>query len=377
MSCDLFARIALTSLASDVEEKLLLSHLNFSESGGSTGKNLSTYGNENVIKLHLDTWHINAFKSPSESDEDKRSRFRYILKYFIKLATLNNLDDTPALTKLRDAWNQTLPVKGELKNVEVKDRMQSKKIALLITSTPEKTYRDFAFSKFPIFNIFDAIALIYTVCIGEITVEQDAEFHLLQLKYILKSISSTGYISKHACPSTVAASWKHSSGSSFRVCFAFSCCGDKEQKTLESTARREYCEYLYNVRKTIFKDGIPNKNQPGNCAEALSWGAVCKDAGVYKSLCLSVLKDETFRCCTHCQGVAAGGRDERRVDIVDLFQISSLVDQSIPKQESKGSYVVCKLLPFKEIMKIKDSKGNKDQKKSYIEKSQKKIEKYL
>jgi hypothetical protein len=371
MSCDLFARMALTSLASDVEEKLLITHLNFSESGGSTGKNLSTYGDENVIKLHLDTWHNNAFESPSETDVDKRSRFRYILEYFIKLATLNDLDDTPALTKLQDAFNQTMPVKGILKHVEVKDRTQSKMVALLISSTPEKTYRDFAFSKFPIFNIFDAIALIYTVCVGEIKVEQDAEFHLLQLKYILNSITSTGYIPKHACPSTVAASWKHSMGSSFRACFAFSCTGNKNQKILESTTRREYCDYLYSVRKTIFKDGIKNKNEAGNCPEALTWGAVCRDAGVYKSLCLSVPKDETFRCCTHCQGVAAGGKEQRHVDIVDLFQISSLVDQSILKQESKGGYEYCKLLPFKEIMKIKGSKGGKVQKKSSVEKSQK------
>jgi hypothetical protein len=371
MSCDLFARIALTSLASDVEEKLLVTHLNFSDSGGSTGKNLSAYGDENFIKLHLDTWHNNAFQSRSESDADKRSRFNYILEYFIKLATLNDLDDTPVMTKLQDALKLTQPVKGKFKTLEVKDRIQSKKVALLISSTPEKSSRDFTFSKFPIFNIFDAIAVIYTVCIGEIKVEQDAEFHLLQLKYIVKSIASTGYIPTDACPSTVAASWKHSTDSSLRACFAFSCTGNKLQKAIESTARRDYCDYLYSVRKTIFKDGKPNDNEAGNCPEANTWGAVCRDAGVYKSLCLSVPKDETFRCCTHCQGVAAGAKDKRDVDIVDLFQSSSLVDQSIPKRESQGGYEYCKLLPFKEIMKIKGSKGSKVQKKSSVEKSQK------
>ena len=57
----------------------------------------------------------------------------------------------------------------------------------------------------------------------------------------------------------------------------------------------------------------------GNCPEYISWAAVCGEAGIYKTLRLSTLKDKSLKCCDKCDHLVEGAKRNLNIEIQDLF----------------------------------------------------------
>lgn len=51
--------------------------------------------------------------------------------------------------------------------------------------------RHFVFNRIPVFNIWDAIALIYTISIEDVFCEREAELYLYQLRLVAISLTET------------------------------------------------------------------------------------------------------------------------------------------------------------------------------------------
>jgi len=316
----LTSRLALTSLAAKVEHKLVLDAFNADDGRSSLTHlskgqdHLNEYHDQSVFKLHLATWINMSRISSTASDAVNKERFRHILHYFIEKAVRNNLGEHPA-TKILEKCHQKAMFKGPLEVVDMRHRIQKQEKPTLVSTSPEQKYRDWTFKNYPLHDFWDALALIYTISVGEVFDDREGELYLLQLKFIVRALNATGYIGRAGIPVTVGASWHVSEETPLRVSFAFSCVGGKQEmiREKENESRRRYCEFLYSVRKVIKltssenpssgntpkRSGAPNGS--GNCPEFVNWATVCQEAGIYKTLCLNIRKDETMKCCTHCE----------------------------------------------------------------------------
>jgi len=240
--------------------------------------------------------------------------------------------------------------------IDVKNRIQRQDKPVLITMPPEEKYRKWTFDAYPLHNIWDALALFYTLTVGEVVDEREGELYLAQLKYIAKALTATGYIARSACPAIVGAIWRVSEEIPLRVSFAFSCLGGKQAKIRdeENASRRRYCDFLYSISNTIKNTSLekhldPERcpNEAGNCAEFLNWPTVRRDAGVYRTLCLKIPKEETIGCCAHCKKTAEAAKS-KGMTVEDVFNKSSLVEPNCNSVTS--SYITCEIKGMEKII---------------------------
>ena len=173
-----------------------------------------------------------------------------------------------------------------LETIDIRLRIQSERQPSHVATTLEGRYRGWAYEMYPLHNLFDALGFIYTLCIDGIDCDRDGELYLLQLRFITASILATGCISRKGIPATVGASWQKTSNERLRVSFAFSCIGNEKQRVYENRSLCRYVDYLYAIRKPIDKSKKKAPNKPENCSEFLTWRMVCRDAGVYQTLCI-------------------------------------------------------------------------------------------
>src|SRR5271156_563754 len=201
---------------------------------------------------NLATWTKMSRLSPADSDASKKERFTAILEYFIAKARRNNFEDHPA-TKILEKCRDTAKGKSALECIDVRNPIQRQDKPVLITMPPEEKYRNWTFNAYPLHKLWDALALIYTLTVGEIVDEREGELYLAQLKYISKALTETGYLGRSACPAIVGATWRVSEEIPLRVSFAFSCLGGNQKKIREeeNASRRRYCDYLYSLSNVI------------------------------------------------------------------------------------------------------------------------------
>jgi len=124
----------------------------------------------------------------------------------------------------------------------------------------------------------------------------------------------------------------------------------------------DYINYLYSISNTIKNTSLekhlgPERcpNEAGNCAEFLNWPTVCRDAGVYRTLCLKIPKEETIGCCAHCKKTAEAAKS-KEMTVEDVFNKSSLLEENC-NPVITGSYSTCKVKAMEKI--ITDGRGRK------------------
>jgi hypothetical protein len=127
-------------------------------------RNHHSLPDEYKIHLHLHTW-ANILAEPAQNYGQQRARVEKILRFFIKVATLNQLATTPAVQSLQDCLH-SLTVLGEatddLQNFDWKTRISQ-------LATPAKGHyenasdlRNLCIHGMPLFNIWDSLSFIYT-----------------------------------------------------------------------------------------------------------------------------------------------------------------------------------------------------------------------
>lgn len=321
--------------------------------------NLDEYHNDSCITLHLATWWKLAHVAPEASDAQKRKNFRYLISYFLRVAERHNLEQNPAYKIVQRCFDISLQ-KRKLDLIDIKQRIQSEREPTFVSLAPDSRVRQLLFQDFPLHNFFDALALLYTLCVDDILTDREGELYLLQLRFVARAFLATGYFSRAYFPATVGASWQKKVYTfPFSVCFSFSCVGNKHkgQKAREAASRVNYAKFLYDARKAVLKTkDHTTKNDAGNCPEFLNWGTVSRDAGTYRTLCLNIPREKTMRCCNECEEVAEGAK-VKNISIVERYRDCSLVDGSHPEGVNVGGYDVCTMKELKTV--IAERRGRK------------------
>ena len=256
----------------------------------------------NKIGLNLEKWE-EILNEPYNTEQLAKARIDKILNFFINVASANNLAATPAVQTLRESLS-TLRRGGNFsRNAATKNwRERITQLSGAVTNhDPISSLRNLCLQGFPIFNIWDSMSFIYTICADDIKTDLGAELHLYQFRMILKALRDCQtYFAKFAGLTTVAASWKvETKNQPLSVAFATTAVGNNEDdnaKEAIAAARRDFMstitKALKNESQVINTRSPPNSE--GNCSEYLAWPVVCRHEGRYKSLCLNMAQQYAY-----------------------------------------------------------------------------------
>lgn len=265
-------------------------------SQGNSAK--ATAVNADHIPLSLADWGNRA--ATTVSPAQSRSAARELVQYFLDFGQRAGLQpDSRPLQILRAALDEINAINPAEAN------RQSRRAAHTRENPPSYTLRlrEYVFNEVPLFNVWDAMALVYSISIEDIRVDKEAELYLYQLRLIMRAAYETKWWARDFLPTTVQAAWtKSSQDERFIVGFAFTCIGGKDGKLRDNqvAARKAYNNKLYSLVTKSDKElralGCGN-NKPGTCPEFSTWATICQEPGKFKSLCLSLLKEVTMQCC--------------------------------------------------------------------------------
>ena len=299
----------------------------------------------NRIGLNLEKWK-NVHNEPYDTPTLAKARIDKILNFFINVATANDLTDTPAVQTLRESLS-TLRRGGNFSRDAAKKNWRERITQLSeanIDHNPILRLRQLCLQGFPVFNIWDGISFIYTICADDVKTDLGAELHLYQFRMIIGALRDcVTYFAKFAGPTTVAASWKvGTQNQPLSVAFATTAVGERKDMSGKSKTRvgdrnnidtREVMaaarqHFMSTITKSLEKESqISNTrsapNWKGNCAEYLAWPVVCRHEGKYKSLCLNMAERWAYRCCGHCERTLQK-LGANNVQIEDLWRTAHL-----------------------------------------------------
>jgi len=308
---------------------------------------------QNRISLNLQTWK-NVLVEPINTQTLARNRIDKILTYFVNIASSNDLANTPAVQTLSESLS-ILRRGGDFTREAAKKSWRERIAQLAAAKTnhdPLLSLRNLAIDGFPIFNIWDSMSFIYTVCATDVKTQLGAELHLYQFRMIIEVLRGCEeWFSRFAGPTTVAASWKEETQTgALAIAFATTAVGETKEKGLICAARRDFMAALTGKLKneSTKKNTRIAPNRPGNCPEYLTWPVACGQVGLkYKSLCFNMNKESAHQCCGHCERTLQKlGANNIQID--DLWKTALLSTGSI---EDKQPYPSRGLKSQKDILK--------------------------
>jgi hypothetical protein len=313
---------------------------------------------EYKIRLNLQTW-ANIFAEPIDTHAQQRARVDKILNFFIKVAMLNDLDNTLAVQSLRTSLTNLFRLGECSSEIDIDWRARISQLA-----SPERmnyksssSMRDLCVHGIPLFNIWDSMSFIYTVCAEDIKTQLGAELHLIQFRIIIRALRVCKRVfPEYAGPNTVAATWTEESKSKpLTIAFATSCVGPSGSGTKPAMAafRREFMKTVTDNLKNFSRKVNTRKdppNPPANCPEYLVWPIVCQKPGKYKSLCFNMKNDDSkaaiYRCCKFCED-ALYHLGANNIVIDDLWRTSFMGEGTI---KMKGPYPEQKMKSLNDIL---------------------------
>lgn len=308
------------------------------------------------IELHIGNW-AKVAKRPVTTTKEGIEKVIEILKFFINVAALNGLGDTPAVATLKKAIETA--EKG-LDPTYTKPISWTEKVSQHTRAhTPSYTFRlkTFVLNNVPLFNIFDAMAFIYTLCVEDLFAVTDCQLHLYQFRLIIRAFCGNMWHSQTFVPSTVAATWYETTPKKpLTIGFATACIGRTDSKKQMNKARKVFCEGVFTLATESELELCPPKscpNFPGNCPEYLIWGMICRNEGNYSSLCLNVFSELAIKFCGYCEEMAKVATSKKNVHINDLWNKSILIKSSEVVDEN-ALYPGCNLKDLK-----RNSQGEK------------------
>ena len=260
------------------------------------------------IRLNLESWKNIHDETLDESSA--RAHIDKIFNFFINVASSNNLATTPAVQTLRGSLS-ILRRRGDFSREAAKKNWQERISQLSAPKTghdPVSTLRNLCLQGFPIFNIWDGISFIYTICVEDIKTQLGAELHLYQFRMIISILRKCDeYFATFAGPTTVAASWKEDAQNQpLAVAFATTAVGGRKGDTTKEVIAAARQDFMTTLTKALTHESkkVNNRsprNRPGNCPEYMIWPVVCQEGGKYKSLCFNMKGEWAYRCCGHCE----------------------------------------------------------------------------
>jgi hypothetical protein len=130
-----------------------------------------------------------------------------------------------------------------------------------------------------------------------------------------------------------------------------------QEKRGMAEARKVYVSGLRTLAQNCVTGSSKEiRNAVGNCPEFVAWRAICRGDGGYRSLCLNIPNEYSYKCCTHCDDLAKGAWDNKKIKIEDWFDKTSL-KTGLPPSTLESGYIYCKLKKIEAI--IQEGRGRK------------------
>ena len=206
----------------------------------------------------------------------------------------------------------------------------------------------------PIFNIWNSIALLYTLCVEDIRTDVAAELHLFQFRMIIKWLCDHWYYQSYA-PTTVAATWSAESRNTKRITIAIAttvAAGNARTKKIMQEARMAFAQTVVNnlsIARSSHK--VLATYRAGNCPEFITMVTVCRQEGIYKSLCFSSLKDQIYKMCGYCEQLRGAFRSIG-INVIDIWDHSSLGLGSAQEVDPDLGFSNRELMTYEDIDRI-------------------------
>jgi hypothetical protein len=311
-----------------------------------------------VINLDLNFWHA-VLREPVPPNN--LQKVDTILQIFVDIGTANGLDGTVAVQKLQNAislirnppkqppsWLQRMSHSENILRLPLVDtdvaiiRSDEDVCSALTKLSKLATYN------VPLFNIWDSISLIYTLCVERTTSPTAAQLHLYQFRTIVRALANHPYFnSANNSPTTVVATWAQAG---HPVAFATSCSGGRTEKVAMARARLEFAKVFVEQLDVIqYKVGLLARYQVANCGEYFAFIIVCRQIGEYSSLCLTIHNEYIYKICGYCEELK-NALAKMGIGITDLWLESCL---SIgPEVTPENKFPYRHLLTFDEIKSI-------------------------
>ena len=326
-------------------------------------KELTVPDDSTTIRLDLSRWNV----GPRNNDDitDAKS----VLEYFSNVARANLLQETPAGQKLQSILS--LVNAGTHTDVPAVDTVafeHASQVNALIGNFPiprddsedwlvsvREQLATAAYTYVPIFNIWDSISLIYTLCVEPVESSLQAELHSYQFRSMVKILSRLWDSEmRHMVPSTVAATWSelpaHPDSKSLTICFATTCVGKRDEKTAMAATRYEFARSLITgldiIRSRSFS--ICSRYYPGNCPEWITFIVVCRRRGRFYSVCQNTSTQRMYKFCQYCQQLA-DALGKMGITVVDFCEESFLGDGEVINVPPEIGFSYRKLLSFSAI----------------------------
>src|SRR5271156_232919 len=137
---------------------------------------------------------------------------------------------------------ETREARSESKDSSSSDKVRTRSSPITLTESLQR----FSIDPFPIFNIWDALCLVYTLSCEPVYSSRRSELHLYQFHLMAKALSEW-VDAVGPCPSTVGATWTKETPSRqpLLVAFGFSGVTKPNHKKNLTAARRDFCNSLF------------------------------------------------------------------------------------------------------------------------------------
>ena len=144
------------------------------------------------IPLTISDWAIRA--STDIPTHQRQQRAIEYLAYFINVMGLKQglHNDSHPIAILRDAFTEIGAPNPQQMGRAIR------RVAHLSLSPPNYTaqLRDFVFNDIPVFNIWDSVALIYSLAVEDVFCDREGDLFLYQLRLIFGAISLQIYLQR-------------------------------------------------------------------------------------------------------------------------------------------------------------------------------------
>jgi hypothetical protein len=299
------------------------------------------------IPLHIAHWGHLAVDTV-QSQDDGRLRVYKVFEYFVEAAKEFGLGQSPSVSILMEAMRVCSQAGPDVSQIPGSQRIAQKTRST--APSHAANLRGFVSNEIPLFNVHEAICWIYTCCVesDQILTDREAELYLYQLHLIFFALKQTGWFGTKFFPTTIAAAWNEPSENA-PLTLAFACAGVGKQCDIReeiNAARRQYVQGLHALTDNCLRSGN-SPNDPGNCPEFIAWGTVCRGEGTYRSLCLNIGKEMSYKCCSHCAFLARVAWEGKRLKIEDWFDKTSLIQGPLLEHKSYSGF---DLKPIKVII---------------------------
>jgi hypothetical protein len=346
----LAAREGLANIDDNTSSVYSISSLASLSKGDGT-KTLLLSSSQSDIPLIINHWAQQAAQPRSTSPQ--KDQGKSFIQTFIDIGIAHGLGpDSHPISVLREALrelsNDHAPKEGSARRCVAHNS--------LVRPSFTAQLRDFVFDGIPVFNIWDSIALIYSISIEPTSSDREVELFLYQLRLIFISMRNTRCWGSDHFPSTVAATWTSPTKDGLVLAaFAVSCIKGRNGslRNEQNLARQNYNQRLHQLVTCTaeeIKARGEGQNLAGNCPEFTTWATICREPGSYFTLCLNIALELTMQCCGSCLETRKAASTVGII-IEDLWQTCSLVSVFGKEEVNNGEYKIKEMDPINQILK--------------------------